>query len=133
MVCDAAAAYERDLLRARTRAALQAKRARGERVGSVAYGCALAPDGLHLVNVAHEQATIARARRLARAGMSLRGVASALAREGRVSRSGRPFFAAQIVRLRAHRRGTRSALGACRPGTAANCSRTIPVGAKSAK
>jgi site-specific DNA recombinase len=102
-VCDGAAAYERDLLRARTRAALQAKRAKGERVGAVAYGFALARDGVHLVRASHEQATIARARRLARAGMSLRGIASALAREGRVSRSGRPFLAAQIVRMLAHR------------------------------
>jgi DNA invertase Pin-like site-specific DNA recombinase len=30
--------YERALIRARTRAALQAKRARGERVGAVPYG-----------------------------------------------------------------------------------------------
>lgn len=42
---------------------------------------------------------IARARRLAGAGHSLRGIANVLAREGRVSRLGRPFFAAQFVRM----------------------------------
>ena len=35
---DAFAAYERALIRARTRAALAAKKARGERVGGVPYG-----------------------------------------------------------------------------------------------
>jgi DNA invertase Pin-like site-specific DNA recombinase len=98
-VIDGAAEYERDLLRARTKAALQAKQDKGERVGSVTYGFALAADGVHLVPVRREQATIARARRLAGAGHSLRGIAAVLAREGRVSRSGRPFFAAQIVRM----------------------------------
>jgi len=98
-IVDGAAEYERALIRARTRAALQAKRARGERVGSIAYGFTLAPDGVHLVALEHEQRTIARARRLARAGRSLRSIAAALARAGHVSRAGRPFFAAQIARM----------------------------------
>jgi site-specific DNA recombinase len=98
-IVDGAAEYERDLIRARTKAALQAKRARGERVGSVAYGFSLAADGVHLVAVQHEQATIARARKLARKGRSLRAIATALAREGHVSRSGQPFFAVQVVRM----------------------------------
>jgi DNA invertase Pin-like site-specific DNA recombinase len=38
MIMDAAAAYERALIRARTKAALAAKRARGERSGEVPYG-----------------------------------------------------------------------------------------------
>ncbi len=37
---DGAAAYERALIRARTKAALAAKRARGERAGAVPYGSA---------------------------------------------------------------------------------------------
>jgi DNA invertase Pin-like site-specific DNA recombinase len=61
---DLFAAYERELIRARTRAALGVKRARGERIGGVPYGFELALDGVHLVAVEAEQRTIARAREL---------------------------------------------------------------------
>jgi DNA invertase Pin-like site-specific DNA recombinase len=63
-VIDGAALYERGLIRARTRAALDPKRARGERVGALPYGLALDADGVRLVPAADEQATIARAREL---------------------------------------------------------------------
>src|SRR5580692_4976502 len=43
-VIDSAARYERALIRARTKAALAAKSAKGERVGAVTYGFALAAD-----------------------------------------------------------------------------------------
>jgi len=69
-VIDGAAQYERGLVRARTRAALAAKRARRERVGAVPYGFALKRDGVHLVAARAEQATIARARELRAAGLS---------------------------------------------------------------
>jgi site-specific DNA recombinase len=47
-VIDGAAAYERALIRARTKAALAAKRARGERSGEVPYGMRLSADGAKL-------------------------------------------------------------------------------------
>lgn len=99
-VIDGAAEYERALIRARTKGALAAKRAKGEKTGGDApYGYALAPDGVHLVAVETEQATIARARVLSAEGRSLRAVAAVLAAEGHVSRLGRPFFAAQVARM----------------------------------
>ncbi|HLK39939.1 MAG TPA: recombinase family protein, partial [Polyangiaceae bacterium] len=98
-VIDGAAQYERGLVRARTRAALAAKRARRERVGAVPYGFALKRDGVHLVAARSEQATIAQARELRAAGLSLRAVAATLASEGRVSRRGRRFLPAQIARM----------------------------------
>ena len=55
-VIDGAAQYEHGLIRARTRAVLAAKRARGERVGSVPFGFALDEDGVRLVAVEHERA-----------------------------------------------------------------------------
>jgi hypothetical protein len=62
------------VVRARTRAALASpKRARRERVGAVPYGFALKDDGAHLVAARAEQATIARARELRAAGLSLLG------------------------------------------------------------
>ncbi len=98
-VVDAASQYERGLIRARTKAALAAKSAKGERVGSVPYGYELAADGVHLVALESEQATIAHALRLAGTGIALRAVAAELARAGRVSRTGRAFVAVQIARI----------------------------------
>ena len=99
-VIDGAAAYERALIRARTKAALGVIRARGQKTGgSVPFGFCLGVDGRTLVAVDVEQATIARARELVAAGRSLRAVASKLAAEGRTSRTGRPFAAAQISRM----------------------------------
>ncbi|HXX69641.1 MAG TPA: recombinase family protein [Polyangiaceae bacterium] len=99
-VIDGAAAYERGLIRARTKAALAAKAAKGERVsGGIPYGFALAEDGVHFGLVESERATIARACELAAGGDSLRRVAAKLATEGRISRNGRPFAAAQVARM----------------------------------
>jgi DNA invertase Pin-like site-specific DNA recombinase len=96
-VVDGAAQYERALIRARTKAALAAKSARGECVGQVPYG--FVREGARLVAVESEQATIARARFLAAGGQSLRAVASQLAVEGHVSRKGSTFSACQVARM----------------------------------
>jgi DNA invertase Pin-like site-specific DNA recombinase len=98
-ILDGAAEYERALIRARTRAALGVKRARGERVGAVPFGLRLAVDGVHLEPEPEEQATITRARELRAAGWSLRDVAAALEEEGRRSRAGRAFAPTQIARM----------------------------------
>jgi len=96
---DAFAEYERLLIGARTKAALGAKRARGERTGQIPYGFALADDGVQLLPVAAEQDVIVEARRLQGAGQSLRAIARELARRGFVSRSGKAFLAEQVKRL----------------------------------
>jgi len=98
-ILDGAAAYERALIRARTKAALAAKSARGERVGSVPYGARVAPDGRRLEADEAELATVAQARELAGRGLSLRRVAAELAARGVVSRTGRDFLPAQIARM----------------------------------
>ena len=55
-ILDAKAELERADIRARTKAALQAKRAKGERVSArLPYGYALAADGVHLAPVDSEQ------------------------------------------------------------------------------
>ena len=99
IVIDGAAQYEHALIRARTRAALAAKRARGERVGALPYGFGLDPGSVRLVAVEREQTAITRARRLRAMGLSLRAIASQLAVEGFLSRSGRTFFASQVSRM----------------------------------
>jgi DNA invertase Pin-like site-specific DNA recombinase len=98
-VIDGAAQYEHGLIRDRTRAALAAKRARGELVGAIPFGFALDTNGVRLVRAEQEQATIARARAMYARHLSLRAIAARLAAEGRVSRTGRPFLAEQISRM----------------------------------
>ena len=91
--------FERDQLAERTSAAMQHKKAKGERVGAVPYGKRLAEDGVTLVDNAEEQAVIAEARRLHAAGLSLRKIGSMLAGMGFNARNGRPFAATQIQRM----------------------------------
>lgn len=93
------AEFERDQLAERTSAAMQHKKAKGERVGAVPYGKALAGDGVALVNVPAEQEVIAEARRLHAAGLSLRKIAGMLAEKGFKARNGKVFAATQIQRM----------------------------------
>jgi DNA invertase Pin-like site-specific DNA recombinase len=95
---DGAAAYERALIRARTKAALGAKRARGERAGGVPYGFT-ADDAGHLSACATEQAIVSVVTDLRAAGMPLRAIVVELARRGLVSRTGRPLQLTQVARM----------------------------------
>ncbi len=94
-IVDVFAAYERDVIRARTRAALGVKKARGERVGEVAYGFRVAVDGVRLEHDEAEQGVLAVVRELRAAGLSQRAIASALTERGLLSRSGKPFGSAR--------------------------------------
>jgi pyridoxal biosynthesis lyase PdxS len=82
-----------------TARALQAKRARGERVGAVRYGYRLAADGRTEIEDEDEQAVIMEARRLRAEGLSLQKVADELASAGHTGRTGRAFAAMQISRM----------------------------------
>lgn len=87
------AEFEREIIGARTKAALAVKRERGDalgRPGRERYG--FRRDGKALVEEPAEQATIARARELyAIEGVSVRDVMAALEAEGRRNRHGKPF------------------------------------------
>jgi DNA invertase Pin-like site-specific DNA recombinase len=100
-IVDVFAAYERGVIRTRTRAALNVKKSRGERVGALPYGYGLASDGVHLVEDEGEQTVIRAIRDLRSSGLSLRSVVAECARRGLVSRAGRPFALTQIARLAA--------------------------------
>ncbi len=93
------AEFERDQIAERTSAALQHKKAKGERVGDIPYGWHLAPDGIHLVPEAAEQAMIAAALRWHAEGLSLRKIGEALAADGMLPRSGRPWHPQQVKAL----------------------------------
>jgi site-specific DNA recombinase len=98
-VIDGAAQYERALIRARTKAALKAKSAKGERAGELAYGFRLAADGVHVEPDQAEQAVLAVVAELRGAGLSQRAIVAQLAARGLISRAGRPFAKTQIARM----------------------------------
>lgn len=76
-VVDAAAVYERNLIKARTKAALAAKRRAGERTGEVPFGWRL-DDAGRLIEDAAEQNVLAKIKACRAAGMSLRQIAAIL-------------------------------------------------------
>ncbi len=97
-ILDAAAQYERALIRSRTKAALAAKRAKGERTGTVPY-CFTADVEGRLVACPAEQAVIAQVRALRDAGLSQRGIVAELARVGVVGRTGRALALVQVQNI----------------------------------
>ena len=82
---DAFAEYERLIIGARTKAALQAKKQRGERTGSVPYGYRC-DDGTNLIPDADEQDIVRQVQRLKNEGLSLRAIAARLTALGKTSR-----------------------------------------------
>lgn len=97
-ILDGMAEYERELIRARTRAALQAKISRGERAGMLPYGFSVDASG-KLTPREDEQAAIARIRSLAASGEGQRAIVRILAAEGVAGRTGRPLGLSQIQRI----------------------------------
>jgi DNA invertase Pin-like site-specific DNA recombinase len=85
-IVDAFAEYERLVIGARTKAALQAKRMRGERTGSIPYGYRLDQDGKRLLPDAGEQEILGQVRQLQAEGLSLRAIAARLEAQGYRSR-----------------------------------------------
>ncbi|MSP59462.1 MAG: recombinase family protein [Myxococcales bacterium] len=98
-ILDGAAEYERALIRARTSAALKAKRARGERAGEVPFDYHLAADGARLDLDPGEQNIIANVCALRAAGLSLRGIVADLAAAGCVGRTGKALALTQVARI----------------------------------
>ncbi len=101
-ILDAAAEHERGLIRQRTRAALQAKKRRGELIGGAPFGWQ-ADDKeqkpRRLTPHPGEQRVLVRVRELRQEGRSLRAIVAALAQEGFASRSGKPLQLTQVARL----------------------------------
>jgi DNA invertase Pin-like site-specific DNA recombinase len=92
--------HERTIIRQRTRDALAAKAARGERIGGIPFGFD-AHDGVLRVNEREAQ-TLDHIRALVRDGsVSLRAVCRALDARGVVSRSGKPWHPQTIARIMA--------------------------------
>ncbi len=86
-VVDAAAVYERNLIKARTKAALAAKRKAGQLTGEVPFGWTADAAG-NLIEVAEEQIVIGRIMACRAAGVSLRKIAAILTADGVVTKKG---------------------------------------------
>lgn len=100
-IVDVFAAYERGVIRARTRAALAVKKSRGERVGVIPFGFQLAADGVHLEENPAEQAIIRQIKEARAAGKTLQKITDDCAQAGIVSRAGKPLGLTQIARIAA--------------------------------
>lgn len=96
---DLARAHERVTLRARIRAALAERRARGERVGTIPYGYRLSRDGVHVEPDEAEQAVVSTVRRLAVEGLSQRAIVKQLAARGVAGRTGAPLRQTQVANI----------------------------------
>ena len=96
---DAFGEYERLIIKARTKAALGAKRARGEKTGgAVPFGFVLVEGGKLSADAA-EQATISKAAELRAAGLSLAKIAAELNAAGITTKQGAAWSAMQIKRI----------------------------------
>ena len=94
------AQWEREAIGERTSTAMKHKASVNEFCGGEPpYGYRVDADGVHLIEHEGEQAVIAQARELRRAGLTLRAVAAELERAGFLSRKGHGFAAPQIMRM----------------------------------
>lgn len=95
----AVAKFEAAMIRARIRAALAAKRARGEMTGAARYGERLAADGVHVEIEPGEHAVVVRILALHAGGRSVRAIAAELAAAGVAGRAGRALGPTSIQRV----------------------------------
>lgn len=90
--------WEAEAIGERTKAALQHKKATGQRVGMVPYGYKLGADGTTLLKDRAEQAALRRMRKLRDEGLSLRAVVERMNADGVVARGDR-WHLSTVARL----------------------------------
>jgi site-specific DNA recombinase len=90
------AQMERKIIGERTAAALQSKKARGERVGEIPFGYTLNADGIHLEENDTEQEIIERIHFLKAKGYSFNKIAAELNRDGYRTKKGRAWSHVQV-------------------------------------
>ena len=94
--------FERDQISERTKSALQHKKSKSERVGTINFGFKLSDDGVTLIEDFEEQKVISAILSMRDAGLSLRKIVVELERKGFLSRSGQPFQLKQVHRITAN-------------------------------
>ena len=90
---------EREAIGERTRDALSHKRSNGERVGNIAFGYRLCPDGKHVEPDPAEQGVLTEIWRLRENGRTLRGIAAVLNHRGRRTRRGSAWRLEHVARI----------------------------------
>lgn len=75
------------------------KRRNGDRVGNIAYGSRLSPDGQHLEPDPAEQSVLSEIYKLRQSGCTLRGTASALNHRELRTRRGSPWRLEHVARI----------------------------------
>jgi DNA invertase Pin-like site-specific DNA recombinase len=98
-IIDTFAVYVRAVIVMGTKAALDHKRQKDERIGNLPYGKTLAPDGTHPDPYPPEQVVIAAVRRLCQGGLSHKKIARRLTARGFISRAGTPFSHIHVRRM----------------------------------
>ena len=94
------AEMERNLAGERTAIALARKKARGEKwCARLPYGFEVAEDGNTLVVSEADKKLISRVKRLKKAGMSIRAIATKVSSEGYTSRTGAAVSKTTVARL----------------------------------
>jgi len=88
--------WEREATSERTRAVLQHKKAKGERVGNIAFGYKLALDGVHLEEHLREQEILEVVTLMRKSGMTLNEISKDVRLRGYQSRNGKPFGISSI-------------------------------------
>ncbi len=103
-IMTAVSQWEREAIGERTRDAMCHKRSQGQRVGNIAYGYRLSPDGVHVEPEPNEQAAINSIRELRASGRSLRQIASELNHAGWRTRRGSAWALESVARVAANTR-----------------------------
>lgn len=91
--------FERDQISERTKSAMQHKKSKLERVGTINYGFRLADDGVSLIEDEDEMLVIAAIHEYREGGLSLRQIVERINEKGYKSRTGKPFQLTQISRI----------------------------------
>jgi DNA invertase Pin-like site-specific DNA recombinase len=91
--------FERLLIKSRTKAALSAKKARGERVGHIPFGYQLADDGIHIEMNELEQSILTQMRELRSKGLSIRNIAEEMNQRGAFNRGQAKWNHASVHRV----------------------------------
>ena len=97
-IIDSFAQYERDLIAARTAAALEQKRRRGEKTGGdVPFGYRLAADGIHLDAHGDEQRALEIMTELHNRGWTLRQIGGELEARGIKTKKGKTHWQPRVI------------------------------------
>jgi site-specific DNA recombinase len=98
-IMTAVSQWEREAIGERTRDAMQHKKANGQRVGNIAYGFRLGPNGVHVEPDPEEQDILCAIRELRASRCTLRGIAAELNTRGWRTRRASAWRLEHVARI----------------------------------